>query len=153
MQPMLLRTHRRIYTRSGPRQSDRRVCAKQRGNPRDRCQYISSASYNDEMGEPNLPELLKIDTSIPICIKHPYHHLYRMKIETRKITVNQRLPQLPLCQPACASSIDCFEKREERGIGAATNGGWCRRWSRWRRRTPLKSLWWRTKAVILGRGG
>ena len=103
--------------------------------------------------EPNIPELLKIDTPILICIKHSYHHLYRMRIETREIAVDQRITQLPLRQPACASSIDCFEKREERRIGAAANRGWCPRWSRWRRRTPLKSLWWRTEAVVLGRRG
>lgn len=82
--------------------------------------------------EPILPEFLEIDTPIFIRIKHPNHHLNRMRIKTRKITIDQRLPQLSLRQATYAGSVDCLEKREQRRVGGAAAWGWCPRRPRWR---------------------
>lgn len=81
--------------------------------------------------EPSIPEFLEINTPIFVRIKHPDHHLNRMRIKTRKVAINQRLPQLSLRQATYAHSIDCLEKREQRRVGAAATGGWCPRRSRW----------------------
>lgn len=63
--------------------------------------------------EPNEPEFLETYTPILIRIKHPYHHLNRMRIETRKISIDQRLSELPLGQLAYPRYVDCLEKREK----------------------------------------
>ena len=102
--------------------------------------------------EPNVPEFLKIYAPIFIRIKHPYHHLNRMWIETREVPIDQRLPQLSLRQLAHPCFVDCLEKWKKRCVGAAAAGGCCSRRSRRRWWTPMVSLWWRTKAVILGWG-
>ncbi len=112
----------------------------------------SALSIETAVEELRVPELLKIYTPIFVRIKHAYHHLDRMRIETREIPIDQRLPQLSLCQPACPRSIDCLEEWEKRAVSTAAARSRCpgrsgRRW--W---TPMVSLWWRTEAVVLGWG-
>lgn len=62
--------------------------------------------------ELNIPEFLKTYFSILIRIKHPYHHLDCMGIKAREISIDQRLPQLPLRQLTHPGCIDCLEERE-----------------------------------------
>jgi len=59
------------------------------------------------------PEFLKIDTPTLVHIEHPNHHLDRMGIETRKITIDKCFPQLPLCQMPCPTLVHSFEEWKE----------------------------------------
>lgn len=100
----------------------------------------------------NVPEFFKIYTPVFIRIKHPYHHLDRMRIKTRKVPIDERLPQLSFRQLARPHYIDCLEKRKKRRVSAAAAGGRCPRRSRGRWWTPMVSLWRRIEAITLGWG-
>lgn len=104
------------------------------------------------MEERNVPEFLKTYTPILVRIKHPYHHLNRMRIKICEIPIDQCLPQLLLRQLAYPRCIDCLEEREKRRVSAGAARGRCSRRSRRRWWTPMVSLWRRTEAITLGWG-
>ena len=129
--------------------------------PEDFCSEEPAGGKNQESID--IPKLLKIDTPTLIHIKHPNHHLNRMRIKTRKIPIHKRLPQFPFRQLSCIALIHGFEEREKRGVGAvlptASTAIIVIAWSggsggaRGRGRAPVVGLWGRAEAVVWRGGG
>lgn len=72
------------------------------------------------------PKFFKIDAPIFIAVKHSYHHLHRMAVKLREISIHQCPSELAFCELACPRLVDGFEEREQGGIV---------RVARWGRRT------------------
>lgn len=97
-----------------------------------------------------VPKLVELDCTALVGVKHSYHHLHRMRVEARVVSIHQRGSELLLRQLSRTGFVDGFEKRKEGGILAAL-GRWrrCWRWARERRRTTMVLLRRRAETVIL----
>lgn len=58
------------------------------------------------------PELVKVHAPIFIAVEHSYHHLHRMAVKLRKVSIHERPPELAFGELACPVLVDGLEERE-----------------------------------------
>ena len=143
------------WCRSGLRRNGQRASAKRQESPIGRCQRgepipilkmrLKLLEICVRLGKrSSLRKLVKPNRPTPIRVKHSNHHLHRMWIEAREISIHERSPQFLIRKLSRTSSIYSLEKGIQRWISA-----WVGSTTNSRRRPTRRWCWLRRSAIVV----